>query len=761
MTIRFSRLRRTGARRLFLRYAINNILLLALPLCIAVIYYGVSVPVLRDGIDSFAEAQLKQSIDVIDREFWELDKMVNRVGNDYDINFYLSNNGRFTDMEYYGLHNLSAKLAPYVQGSPIVSHVLLYLHRSRTLISESSFGYYDDYYGTVVSVEGYEADQWQSVFLSSLRQTEFLPSVSVRMHGNEFDAHLYRSNIGYGDYYRGSLVAVISADELRGFLARTPQQYGGWVHVSTARGKPVVTTDPDAETVVTAAIPVEGRQSTTINGERLRLYRMTSPVTGWRYTAALNETLVFAEVRLVRTIALVLLSLGLVAGLGVSYLFAFRSSKPWMRLFDIVGQESFTSAPRPVSAYRELESAIDILANRHRRMEEEIGAAEEMTRHYFFQNVLRGAHRSRRDFERGRNEFGVAFSSHPHYVIVARIMPLNAVRGDETYRHLRDELSSAIDSCRGNKDVMVPISFDDIVLIREIDPAAGLHEDATTLITTIRRAINFALRGDYCYGIGTAVEEPFLLTLSYNQAMTAVTPLDGEGHDLMRFYDEVTDSSVFYSYPLDVEESLIRAVRAGNHELVSQLISSLERENFDNRRLTDAEVDDLFVELKGTILKLYNAMPGGNAWPDHRYDQWWAMGPTREKLHRFEALCRQLGDRYDGRKRSHNSVLLTAIQEHLEEHYADPNLGLTSMAEVFKRSENYLSGFYKEQTGMRLSDDIQKIRMERARELLTGDFESIDRVAELCGYANPASFRRAFKRVFGVSPSEFRVRRNL
>ncbi|MFW6234852.1 MAG: helix-turn-helix domain-containing protein, partial [Spirochaetota bacterium] len=188
----------------------------------------------------------------------------------------------------------------------------------------------------------------------------------------------------------------------------------------------------------------------------------------------------------------------------------------------------------------------------------------------------------------------------------------------------------------------------------------------------------------------------------------------------------------------------------------SKLVASVRSENFEQRHLSDAEMDDLFVELKGTALKLYSSLPGDEAGPDPEFQRWWELPASDEKVSRFERLCVGLSERFDRHKRSHNTVLLSAIQQHIREHFADPGLGLTSIAESFNRSENYLSSFYKEQTGIRLSDALLEIRMERARALLSQGFDVIDRVALECGYTNATSFRRAFKRVYGVSPSEFR-----
>jgi AraC-like DNA-binding protein len=60
--------------------------------------------------------------------------------------------------------------------------------------------------------------------------------------------------------------------------------------------------------------------------------------------------------------------------------------------------------------------------------------------------------------------------------------------------------------------------------------------------------------------------------------------------------------------------------------------------------------------------------------------------------------------------------------------------------------------------GTRLVDVLNRIRFERARELLRLRKAPIREIAEALGYREVSSFQRAFKRWAGVGPGEFRER---
>ncbi|WP_417512777.1 AraC family transcriptional regulator ligand-binding domain-containing protein [Marinobacter sp.] len=52
---------------------------------------------------------------------------------------------------------------------------------------------------------------------------------------------------------------------------------------------------------------------------------------------------------------------------------------------------------------------------------------------------------------------------------------------------------------------------------------------------------------------------------------------------------------------------------------------------------------------------------------------------------------------------------------------------------------------------------VDQVRLERARELLTGTGMNLNQIADALGYADAANFTRAFKRWTGISPSYYRV----
>ena len=93
--------------------------------------------------------------------------------------------------------------------------------------------------------------------------------------------------------------------------------------------------------------------------------------------------------------------------------------------------------------------------------------------------------------------------------------------------------------------------------------------------------------------------------------------------------------------------------------------------------------------------------------------------------------------------------------EHILAHFNDPTLSIEALAERSGVSDAYLRRIFKNAYGAPPKVFLQRIRIKRAKELLSLGFLSVGEVAAECGFSGIYQFCRAFKAETGFTPKEY------
>jgi len=101
------------------------------------------------------------------------------------------------------------------------------------------------------------------------------------------------------------------------------------------------------------------------------------------------------------------------------------------------------------------------------------------------------------------------------------------------------------------------------------------------------------------------------------------------------------------------------------------------------------------------------------------------------------------------------SDIIVKVQAYLQRNY-NQDISIKTVADTFGMNSSYLGRLFREEAGSFLTDYLNILRLEKAKQLLVETMLPIRKIAEIAGYHNTNYFYTIFKRYIGVSPSEFR-----
>ncbi|MDD9270963.1 response regulator [Paenibacillus sp. GCM10023248] len=101
-----------------------------------------------------------------------------------------------------------------------------------------------------------------------------------------------------------------------------------------------------------------------------------------------------------------------------------------------------------------------------------------------------------------------------------------------------------------------------------------------------------------------------------------------------------------------------------------------------------------------------------------------------------------------------NSIIKAA--QYIQMNYQQ-EISLQSIASLVHLSKNYFANLFKKEMGESFLEHLTRIRIEKAKSLLAGELKTAD-IGHMVGIADPKYFSKVFKKITGVSPSEYRIR---
>lgn len=205
----------------------------------------------------------------------------------------------------------------------------------------------------------------------------------------------------------------------------------------------------------------------------------------------------------------------------------------------------------------------------------------------------------------------------------------------------------------------------------------------------------------------------------------------------------------------EMEIKLLNNIKAGNGETARQLVKEYMDDFTRHGFIGISMVCDLIYIVQKAMEEVKN-----------RQDELAARAKDlNESLYRYdrsaEGILVVLDEFIDwacevvrANKESANNQLAQSIIQYIETNY-NKDISMLELADKFHLSYKYLSRYFKDQTGINITDYIHIVRIRQAKTIIKENKDK--RILDICkivGYENIQTFRRNFKKFEGVTPTE-------
>jgi len=214
-----------------------------------------------------------------------------------------------------------------------------------------------------------------------------------------------------------------------------------------------------------------------------------------------------------------------------------------------------------------------------------------------------------------------------------------------------------------------------------------------------------------------------------------------------------------YSYFLEFEKKLQTAVynrdRAQFKSLYGQLLGHIGYLSAVDLDATKARTVEILVILSRAAIEVgADVQTIFHISKDFNQEMKKMASPEQLALWLTDTMDRFASAIFDYAGAKHHDVVGQTMA-YVKENY-DKKITLDELASRVYLSRSYLCSIFKESAGMSIVSYINRVRIQKSKQLLSDRSLSLSQVAVQCGFVDQSYFTKMFKREMGISPKQYR-----
>lgn len=714
---------------------------------------------------------LKQISDSMDNQMKDINQLAYEISFSPKLQLLLNPTYDKNSYTYFEFLN---ELKGYRISKRAVYDYYVYLPKEDTVITPSAKMDSELFYRYYYRYEKMNVRQWRKRLEQTKELYTFLPSMKV------FEGELpkyervvtYVQPLPYGETIqkRGILVMMINEEQIKTMFQTIEWANKGDIYLLDKDNKRLMTTAQKALPLDSMESRLNGEYGLfeqAVGGEKMMVSYIISKDTGWKYVSIVPKSVFMQKVNKIKTWGISTVIICLIASLLTAYMLAYRHYVPVRDLVQSIVRNKSEKGSNKYNEYHFIKETLTDTWDVQKQLQDVITEQIPTVKANFLSRALQGLVDSSAAHSDSLKFMGITFTTDTFVVLVIDVDDCSRVLQDAQeiqWAKIRFIITNSCEELVNEHyhSYTVELDRDRLALLINLKSEKnGQRKDTLdTIAKALKEIVEERLHLTISMGIGNECNGLEDVGKSYREALQALEYRMIKGRSQITYFDEIQNMEEHYYYPIDMELQLINFIKSADFENASKILDNVFKINFESRNISLQLGKCLFFNIMSTLVKLFNEIniQYETVFPEGDPVQQLVRCNTAEEMHQrireiFQTLCSYMTENRNDR----GSQLLEDIMNTINESYTDSMLSLTVIAEKLNITPQYLSSFFKKQSGMNLLDYVGRVRVDHAKDLLKDCSLTISEVAQRIGYANDAGLIRIFKKYEGITPGKYRT----
>jgi len=754
---------------LYFNWLFSYISIMMVPIIICGIIYFRSENVIENETNRANSAMLRQLQQTIDNQLNQIEQLGTQISLSSRVTSALRVNDSFDASDQFNLLKLREELNLYKAFNSYIEDIYIYLQYTDSIAGIKSVTKTKEYYEI-----NYGGDANYAVWKHMLqkphkKEYKVIHTISSTQEPRHIITYMQSLPMLYSDY-RGTLVLEIDDTKILDIVNNIQWVNKGILVILDEQDQVIINTQSLNLTELNyseSSLNTDEITYTNISGEKYVISYATSESNQWKYMMLVPTNIFWEKVEYIRKIMFVSIIICIILGAVIVLMLTKRNYNPIKKIVQAIAKKDFASLNSKYAEYRYICKVINDTQDEKNEITNTLKQKDIVIRDNVLVRFLIGNTEMDSQVEKIFHSIGIDSKNSNFGVILFSLDNITPLYMSSTYVDNKEDidkvklvLSSAIQKQINTENNLIMIDVGDvlacIVSLKEKNDDEYNYQ-IIKLANEAKRRVVTNINLHFSAASGNLHKGIYGIIRSYKEALDALEARAFMGHGDLIQYNEISNNSLKYYYTMSFEHKFMNLIKHGDYENAKNLLEEMFESMFDKKIFSIELSKCLMFDITSTFIKASDSLNDikfiAELDPFKRLSGCTTVKEMREAVSKMlKLLCEHI--------EKNNIETETQFSKQLDEYiianYHNVNLNLQIIADHFNITPSYLSKLYKEQTGEKILDTLNIIRLERSKHHLNKSNVSIKEISQKVGFSNSNVYIRTFKKYEGITPGQLR-----